>query len=113
MPKKATTATVTVPMKSVKKSEVGAAPSSVKLEAVPKPVAKQAAAKKPAAKKPATRKMVTKPKSSANGAHAAAGAATTTHEDVARLAYELWQRRGCPEGTDLENWLRAEQSLVQ
>ena len=35
-----------------------------------------------------------------------------THEDVAALAYALWQESGCPEGTHEENWLRAEQELT-
>ena len=37
----------------------------------------------------------------------------TTYGDVARLAYELWERRGRPDGSELEDWLRAEQALVQ
>ena len=32
-------------------------------------------------------------------------------EQVAALAYELWESRGGPEGTDLEDWLRAERRL--
>jgi hypothetical protein len=34
------------------------------------------------------------------------------HEDIATLAYALWQERGCPEGTQEENWLRAELKLT-
>jgi hypothetical protein len=30
---------------------------------------------------------------------------------VAARAYELWQRRGCPIGSDQEDWLQAEQEL--
>lgn len=30
---------------------------------------------------------------------------------VAALAYELWESRGRPEGTDLEDWFRAERRL--
>jgi hypothetical protein len=30
---------------------------------------------------------------------------------VANLAYELWQQRGCPEGSPEEDWNRAEQTL--
>ena len=33
------------------------------------------------------------------------------HQDIARLAYAIWQDRGCPHGTDLEDWLEAEQQL--
>ena len=30
---------------------------------------------------------------------------------IAALAYELWQARGCPEGSPEEDWSRAEQEL--
>jgi hypothetical protein len=30
---------------------------------------------------------------------------------IARLAYEFWESRGRPEGTDLEDWFRAERHL--
>jgi hypothetical protein len=33
------------------------------------------------------------------------------HEDIARLAYSLWQEQGCHEGTQEEHWLSAEQEL--
>jgi hypothetical protein len=32
-------------------------------------------------------------------------------EHVAALAYELWESHGRPEGTDLEDWFRAERLL--
>jgi hypothetical protein len=35
-----------------------------------------------------------------------------THEDIAALAYALWQEMDCPEGTSEEHWLRAEQELT-
>ena len=34
-----------------------------------------------------------------------------THEDIAALAYSLWEARGCPEGTPDEDWLNAEKAL--
>ena len=34
------------------------------------------------------------------------------HEQIAALAYALWQARGCPEGSPDEDWLRAEQELT-
>lgn len=34
-----------------------------------------------------------------------------THEDIALLAYALWQERGCPEGSSDEDWFNAEQEL--
>ena len=30
-------------------------------------------------------------------------------EEIAKVAYELFERRGCVPGHDLEDWLRAEQ----
>ena len=34
-----------------------------------------------------------------------------TQEEIARLAYELWEARGCGHGRDQEDWLEAEQLL--
>jgi hypothetical protein len=33
------------------------------------------------------------------------------HDDVAFLAYRLWQERGSPFGSDQEDWFRAENEL--
>lgn len=33
------------------------------------------------------------------------------HRDIAKLAYELWQARGCPDGSPDEDWFRAAQQL--
>lgn len=33
-------------------------------------------------------------------------------EQVALLAYQLWEQRGCPEGSSEEDWLQAEQELM-
>jgi len=35
-----------------------------------------------------------------------------THDDIAALAYRLWQENGCQDGTYQEDWLRAEQELT-
>ncbi len=35
------------------------------------------------------------------------------HEEIARLAYENWQQRGCPIGTSEEDWFRAEEQIKQ
>ena len=32
-------------------------------------------------------------------------------EGIAALAYKLWQERGCPIGSDQEDWFRAENEL--
>lgn len=34
-----------------------------------------------------------------------------SHEQIARLAYALWEARGCQYGNPEEDWLRAEQEL--
>jgi hypothetical protein len=39
------------------------------------------------------------------------GIATFGHEDIATLAYALWQARGRPEGSPEEDWFRAAQEL--
>jgi hypothetical protein len=33
------------------------------------------------------------------------------HEEIAARAYELWQARGCPEGSPQEDWFRATEEL--
>ncbi len=33
-------------------------------------------------------------------------------EEIARLAYSLWEQRGSQPGSPLEDWLRAEQELL-
>jgi len=32
-------------------------------------------------------------------------------EEIAALAYSLWQERGCPEGTSEQDWFKAEAEL--
>jgi len=34
-----------------------------------------------------------------------------THDQIARRAFELWQKRGCAEGSAHEDWCKAEQEL--
>jgi hypothetical protein len=36
---------------------------------------------------------------------------TSMQEDLAKLAYGLWQERGCPEGSPELDWLEAERTL--
>ena len=36
-----------------------------------------------------------------------------THDEIAQLAYCLYESRGGQEGHQLEDWLRAEQELIQ
>ena len=35
----------------------------------------------------------------------------TYHEQVALLAYRLWQERGCPDGSPEIDWFQAEEEL--
>jgi hypothetical protein len=36
-----------------------------------------------------------------------------THEEIAQLAYSLYESRGRQEGHQLEDWLSAEQELIR
>src|SRR5690242_5664190 len=36
-----------------------------------------------------------------------------SHEEIARVAYSLWEARGCPHGNAEEDWRRAEEHLRQ
>ena len=33
------------------------------------------------------------------------------HQDIANLAYALWQHRGCPEGSAEQDWYEAEETV--
>jgi hypothetical protein len=39
------------------------------------------------------------------------GVATFGHAAIAALAHQLWQARGCPEGSPDEDWLNAAHQL--
>jgi hypothetical protein len=38
-------------------------------------------------------------------------AAAPQHDQIAALAYDFWQRRGCPIGSPDEDWAQAEAAL--
>jgi hypothetical protein len=38
---------------------------------------------------------------------------TSTHDETAQRAYQIWQDYGCPTGRDEDIWLEAEQQLQQ
>jgi hypothetical protein len=44
-------------------------------------------------------------------ATAAHGVAAFGHDDIAALAHELWQARGCPVGSPEEDWFHAAEQL--
>ena len=35
-----------------------------------------------------------------------------SHENIAALAYQLWEARGCPEGSPEHDWHQAQQMLA-
>jgi hypothetical protein len=39
------------------------------------------------------------------------GVAAFGHDDIAALAHQLWQARGCPEGSPEEDWFHAAEQL--
>jgi hypothetical protein len=43
----------------------------------------------------------------------AASTRRPTHEEIAAAAYHLYLEKGCQNGNDLDDWLRAEQLLTQ
>ncbi|MDB6169280.1 MAG: hypothetical protein JWM88_2144 [Verrucomicrobia bacterium] len=38
---------------------------------------------------------------------------TSTHDEIAQRAYQIWQDYGCPNGRDEDIWFEAEQQLQQ
>lgn len=43
--------------------------------------------------------------------NAATEQAHCSQDDIARRAYDIWLKRGCPEGCDEENWQLAKEEL--
>jgi len=41
------------------------------------------------------------------------GRLAPTHDEIAQLAFSLYESRGRQDGHDIEDWLRAEQELVR
>jgi hypothetical protein len=41
------------------------------------------------------------------------GRLAPTHDEIAQVAFSLYESRGRQDGHDIEDWLRAEQELVQ
>jgi hypothetical protein len=39
-------------------------------------------------------------------------ARTNRQQEIANLAYVLWQHRGCPQGTAEQDWIQAEQMVA-
>lgn len=57
------------------------------------------------------------PKQQSNGGEQTKSGTAATAGDhraaaIARLAYEKWQARGCPDGDDRRDWFEAEQEVL-
>jgi hypothetical protein len=66
-----------------------------------------------ATKPPVAPPAATAPRTTAASPPAAAPSidGTALQDKIARLAYDKWCQRGCPHGSDMEDWLAAEQEL--
>ena len=42
----------------------------------------------------------------------AATATSVPQEKIAQRAYEKWMKRGCPQGSDVQDWVEAERELA-
>ena len=77
----------------------------------PRRTATAGRAKRPAAvEKPAA--LDSEPETNSSSATYAAER-ELTHDEIARMAYSLWEARGCQGGSAEEDWIRAEQELRQ
>lgn len=47
----------------------------------------------------------------AEGSTSAPSGSKITHDAIARLAFQKWQKRGCPIGDDRRDWFEAEREL--
>ncbi|MFH1022202.1 MAG: DUF2934 domain-containing protein [Planctomycetota bacterium] len=79
------------------------------LTPAPKPAAVPAPA--PASASGFTRLTPTPAPKAAVPAPAPVRASAPVPADIARLAYELWEKDGCPHGKDKSYWFKAEQTL--
>jgi hypothetical protein len=89
-------------MATAKKPKVTAATVETK-KAAPRRKPATASAKAPAAAAPRTRKADPNAESTPEVAL----------QEIERLAYQLWEQRGRPEGTSIEDWNRAQEILLQ
>ena len=75
---------------------------------------KDAATRKAPAAPAATRTSATPAQAApplTNKGSARGGTSHKSAEAIAQRAYELWQKRGAPHGSDQEDWLAAEREL--
>ena len=41
------------------------------------------------------------------------GGVSTTHAEIAALAYEIWEKAGCPADTQEQDWSEAERQILE
>lgn len=66
----------------------------------------------PRTKKTDSTTVTVRPKTARRAADRPAQDPAVTSNDIARLAYELYERRGRTQGAELEDWLEAERRLM-
>ena len=62
---------------------------------------------------PAQRQAELEPRRASQAESSDQRSQTPMREDIARLAYGLWQQRGCPADSAERDWIEAEQQLRQ
>ena len=66
----------------------------------------------PRTKKTDSTPVTVRPKTTRRAADRAPQPPEITSTDIARLAYELFERRGGTHGAELDDWLQAERQLL-
>ena len=66
----------------------------------------------PRTKKSDSTPVAVRPKTARRATDRTPQAPAVTSNDIARLAYELFERRGRSHGAELDDWLEAERQLV-
>ena len=64
-------------------------------------------------RKPAATARTTPAPRARKAAAAAPSSDSPTRQEIELLAYKLWEERGRPEGTSVEDWNRAQEVLLQ
>jgi len=83
-----------------------------------KATSKKTTAKKKTARKAAVKKSSKKKTTRARGGGKATAASmlkqpvTLTYDQIAARAFEVWERKGKPDGQDMANWREAEAELL-
>lgn len=67
---------------------------------------------KPGSAKREPEKKMNQPAATAD-AYQSQPSAASMQEEIARLAYTLWQQRGCPTGSAEFDWFAAEEKLLE